>query len=385
MADEHARNVDRAVARALRDRIIAAESDAEIEADLAKLRSITARTPDQSLAETLSYLINSYAEDRLKADKLKAELEAVKATVQPAAKNTVASRDVVALPENVKDLEGVAPDSKARWPVPVLFSADWQRLDGPGVAQAAALAAATFPDHFPSELAVQSVAARSAELLCYPGFRATEILVNKANGHSLTHVALYGPDRALQIIGTSPGIHMLNAGTRQGVEKGEPNRSPLDLSDIEKATAYLRFFCGCVHGDYGGFFLIEDKAQLAERWSGGAVPEKLFDAIFPIKSIPPAEIEGEVVDEDTLKANGKANGAASDSVDISKPKAPKENQQFDALVLYSNAIFRASFSIQPSGMVEMLDDTPVATELEINRDGFIDGLRIVFGKTKQLH
>nr|WP_321444937.1 hypothetical protein [uncultured Cohaesibacter sp.] len=382
MTDEHARNVDRAVARALRDRIIAADSDAEIEADLAKLRCITARTPDLSLAKTLSYLINFYAKDHPKADKLKAELEALKETAQPAVKNTVASMAVVALPENVKDLEGVTPDSEARWPVPVLFSADWQPLDGPDVTQATALAAATFPDHFPSELAVQAVAARSAELLCYPGFRATEVLVKKADGHSLTHVALYGPDRALQINGTSTGIHMLNSGMRKGAEKGELNRSPLDLSDIEKAMAYLRFFCGCVHADEGGFFIIEDKAQLAERWTGGAIPEKLFDVIFPIKFIPPTEIEGEVIDEDTRRANGKPNGAASTTADINKPKAPKETQRFEAVLLYSNAIFHSRFSILPSGIVEMLDDTPVATELDINRDGFIDDLRIVSGTAK---
>ena len=35
----------------------------------------------------------------------------------------------------------------------------------------------------------------------------------------------------------------------------------------------------------------------------------------------------------------------------------------DAVVFYSNAIFIANFAVQPTGMLEMLDDEPIAADL----------------------
>jgi hypothetical protein len=35
----------------------------------------------------------------------------------------------------------------------------------------------------------------------------------------------------------------------------------------------------------------------------------------------------------------------------------------DAVVFYSNALFIANFAVQPTGMIEMLDDEPIAAEL----------------------
>ena len=44
------------------------------------------------------------------------------------------------------------------------------------------------------------------------------------------------------------------------------------------------------------------------------------------------------------------------------------NWMCDAVVYYSNALFIANFSVQPSGMIEMLDDEPIAADLPIKID-----------------
>jgi hypothetical protein len=40
----------------------------------------------------------------------------------------------------------------------------------------------------------------------------------------------------------------------------------------------------------------------------------------------------------------------------------------DAVVYYSNAMFIANFAVQPSGMIEMLDDEPIASDLPVKVD-----------------
>ena len=37
----------------------------------------------------------------------------------------------------------------------------------------------------------------------------------------------------------------------------------------------------------------------------------------------------------------------------------------DAVVFYSNALFIANFAVQPGGMIEMLDDEPIAADLSV--------------------
>ena len=40
----------------------------------------------------------------------------------------------------------------------------------------------------------------------------------------------------------------------------------------------------------------------------------------------------------------------------------------DGVVFYSNALFIANFAIQPGGMIEMLDDEPIAADLPVKVD-----------------
>lgn len=99
---------------------------------------------------------------------------------------------------------------------------------------------------------------------------------------------------------------------------------------------YLRFFCYFVHGDEGPFLIIEDINHPAIDKA------KLDDAKRKVieDSLRPAAFEGKT-----------AAGAYEAS----------------AMVLYGNALFSARFSMTENGMIEMIDDEPVAADLPVKK------------------
>ncbi len=123
--------------------------------------------------------------------------------------------------------------------------------------------------------------------------------------------------------GTSPPIHEVNA------------MAPIKVND-DNVLEYLRFFCYFVRGEEGPFLIAEDI-------NGPDMPKDLDDQTKAVieGTIRPATYEG------------------------------KNEQGFflcDAVVFYSNALFIANFAIQPSGMIEMLDDEPIAADLPTKAD-----------------
>ncbi len=118
--------------------------------------------------------------------------------------------------------------------------------------------------------------------------------------------------------GTSPPIHELNA------------KTPIQLNQ-HNAIDYLMFFCFFVRGEEGPFYIIENSK----------------DPFLP---------ENEEVENIIKSVVHKANAPTIN-----------ENNNFHTRVViyYSNAIFEAQFAIQPSGMVEMLDDEPIAADLPV--------------------
>lgn len=133
--------------------------------------------------------------------------------------------------------------------------------------------------------------------------------------------------------GTSPPIHEINA------------KLPLHLPDEKIAEAYLKFFCAHVWGKEGGFWICDSRED--------------------IPFTPGADLQAF---ETTLH-------------DIMEPVYNGKNEQghflFDATVQYSNAIFKVSFAVQPTGMVEMLDDEPIGTDLPVLADQRVQGFRIL--------
>ncbi len=123
--------------------------------------------------------------------------------------------------------------------------------------------------------------------------------------------------------GTSPPIHEVNA------------KAPIKVSE-ENVLEYLRFFCFFVRGEEGPFL----------------IAESLEDPYIPKDS-----------DEQTKAVIGGTIRPAS--------YEGKNEQGFflcDAVVYYSNALFIANFAVQPGGMIEMLDDEPIAADLPVKVD-----------------
>ena len=120
--------------------------------------------------------------------------------------------------------------------------------------------------------------------------------------------------------GTSPPIHEVNA------------KAPIKVTQ-ENVLDYLRFFCFFVRGEEGPFYV-------AETMEDPNMPKEMDDTTRSVieGTIRPASFEG---------VNDQGHFLC------------------DAVVFYSNALFIANFAVQPTGMIEMLDDEPIAADLPV--------------------
>jgi len=102
------------------------------------------------------------------------------------------------------------------------------------------------------------------------------------------------------------------------------------------ALEYMRFFCFFVHGDEGPFFVIEDinHPALDKSRMDPAVRQTIENAIIP------AAYEG---------------------------KTDAGTHETTAMILYGNALFSARFAITDNGMIEMIDDEPIAADLPVRK------------------
>ncbi|MFA5593050.1 MAG: hypothetical protein WC989_07035 [Micavibrio sp.] len=123
--------------------------------------------------------------------------------------------------------------------------------------------------------------------------------------------------------GTSPPIHEVNA------------KAPVKITD-DNVLEYLRFFCFFVRGEEGPFLI-------AESMDDPYLPQNPDDRTRSVieGTVRPASYEG---------------------------KNDKGFYLCDAVVFYSNAMFIANFAVQPTGMIEMLDDEPIAADLAVRVD-----------------
>ena len=104
----------------------------------------------------------------------------------------------------------------------------------------------------------------------------------------------------------------------------------------QNVIEYLRFFCYFVHGDEGPFLIVEDIDHPAIDQT------KLEEGMRKViqDAVRPAAFEG---------ATGEGALEAS------------------AMVLYGNALFAARFSMTENGMIEMIDDEPIAADLPVKK------------------
>ena len=110
---------------------------------------------------------------------------------------------------------------------------------------------------------------------------------------------------------------------------------PIKVAEAN-ALDYLRFFCYFVHGDEGPFLIVEDINHPAlDQGKLEASTRKVIE-----DAIRPAAFEG------------KTDAGALET---------------SAMVLYGNALFSARFSMTENGMIEMIDDEPVAADLPVRK------------------
>lgn len=141
-------------------------------------------------------------------------------------------------------------------------------------------------------------------------------------GH-LTIFYLTEQGNLFRLNGTSPPIHEVNA------------KAPVKITE-DNVLDYLKFFCFFVRGEEGPFLIAEDM-------NNPDMPKNMDPKTRSVieGTVRPATFEG------------------------------KNEQGFflcDAVVFYSNALFIANFAIQPSGMIEMLEDEPIAADLPVKVD-----------------
>lgn len=120
--------------------------------------------------------------------------------------------------------------------------------------------------------------------------------------------------------GTSPPIHMINA------------EAPIKITD-ENVLDYLRFFCFFVRGEEGPFLISETMDTYGMPDNMDAATRKAIEGV-----LRPSSYEG---------------------------KNAEGHYLCDAIVFYSNALFLSNFAIQPSGMIEMMEDDPLVTDLPV--------------------
>ena len=168
---------------------------------------------------------------------------------------------------------------------------------------------------------------RSPAILCYVRSGDTKSLLIDLSSAAANDQDIEG----IRLNGQSLPIHTFNS-----------KHHPI-LDNEVWAAAYLRFFCTATHGEEGAFRIIDSEADL--HWQQDAPLQDRLDVqrvIFPLKI-----------------------------------KATPEGWEAKGTVAYSNALFYALFRIWPNGRVDMLNDTPVASELRVIPERFVDGFRVV--------
>lgn len=168
-----------------------------------------------------------------------------------------------------------------------------------------------------------STSAHERELPMYDSVRLV-CLASDAWGEDGRVCFLQHGGRLLRLRGQSPPIHEVNA------------QAPIQLTE-DDVLFYLSFFCLFVHGDEGPFYVLHDlEDDLLPDGFGDIEPQGKVAAGTPRHLFRRPRLFGRD-DQDRWRASG--------------------------LVFYGGALFAADFHVRPDGMVEMVEDGPLATEL----------------------
>jgi ATP-dependent Lon protease len=189
-----------------------------------------------------------------------------------------------------------------------VFASDWSLPPMDWREPLAARLAQRFPALVEPELNPRRITARPVPF--YPDHDLVRVSGFDRRTHYPAYFLLGRRDGALtHLDGSAPPIHALNAA------------GALQLNDVNYRQ-YLMFFCLFVHGDEGAFLVLDTIDNAALR--------RLRASFDEAERAP-------------MHARRGSDG----------------QWEVEAGVIYGQQLFRASFRIWPSGMVEMVDDTPL--------------------------
>lgn len=173
----------------------------------------------------------------------------------------------------------------------------------------------------------------SAHVATLPFYGDHRLVCLEFEGESVFY-GLHGPDHTFWLDGESTPIHLTNE-----VES-------LVLTD-DVVRAYVRFFLCFLRSDDQAFIVVESESQLAVSSPQDSGVEEDGDAY--------GDAEG---------AEQRLRELAGELVPMSVPELDGYGGwRLGVTVVYDAALFAASFSVNRSGEVEMIDDVPIA-ELE---------------------
>lgn len=227
-----------------------------------------------------------------------------------------------------------------RWPVPLPFhDMSWDPVeiaDLEHIVEQVMSVPSVHQDERFTDLLTSATSGRVVTLSFYEDAKVYELLIAPEQGVARTLVVQASGDTLVFFDGTSPMIHEYNA-TRG-----------IDLSNKDKALQYLHFFCAFVRGEEGAFNVISDPSVLKVRCTASS-----SDVADTIDNLQQTKI-------------GEWTGAESPN-----------KWEIHTNILYGDAVFKAHFAIQDSGMIEMLEDDPIAGDLPVRGDKFFMGWRVL--------
>ena len=215
------------------------------------------------------------------------------------------------------------------WCGPPVVPGGWVELDGADaltLAHEIGAATAGAPGLI-GDIAVERL--RVLPLPCYPDGMLVEMQARFGEERGLSN-HLYGPWGLVTLDGTSAAIHDLNA-----------IDGALALRTQEEAAAYHLLFCNVVRGDEGRFRVVAPPEEMG--WKAGAAPD--------------------------------AGVSACLEAPVRLRRGP-DGWRIHAPVFYAGALIDARFSLSDSGMIEMVEEEPVAADLAVGAERWIGQFRL---------
>lgn len=175
------------------------------------------------------------------------------------------------------------------------------------------------------------ISTKRLDLLCYSNVSLWHLTCQERE-EVRDYLIVVAKDKPRLLNGLSSVIHELN------------RLAPLQLDSLPAAQQYLELFCLATQADDGVYLIVESADSLHWHWNAS---EKLISEIMD--KFVPSKLERDEA--------GSWSGQAT--------------------VQYGDSLFVSGFKVDPNGKVDMVSDTPIATDLPLFAQKFIDGQKII--------